>query len=291
LSFYGSVINYIARTFNKIKIKNNGEEEITLRAKKSDEILTLDTNKWIRLSPVNNDVEDKAAIKISHEPPQETKETTSISIDKNDISAGSTFHFNLLSYDENGHVSGLTEKEIKINIASEVARSTDKDAELERKINEEAARAKGEESRIDKRIDTLLGGVTDTFDTLLEIEEWINGDGINTVELTEAIAAEAKIRQEADAELSNRIQGNTTRLDTLQGTIDEEGSVAYMIAKESDSIDKKYETKDDAQKKLKEAKDYTDNSIAEIKVDSLYSPEAYYIADITQENGKIKPIW
>lgn len=64
-----------------------------------------------------------------------------------------------------------------------------------------------------------------------------------------------------------------------------------MIAKESDSIDKKYETKDDAQKKLKEAKDYADNSIAEIKVDSLYSPEAYYIADITQENGKIKPIW
>lgn len=64
-----------------------------------------------------------------------------------------------------------------------------------------------------------------------------------------------------------------------------------MIAKESDSIDKKYETKDDAQEKLKESKDYTDNSIAEIKVDSLYSPEAYYIADITQEEGKIKPIW
>ena len=69
MSFYGSVINYIARTFNKLKIKNNGEEEITLRAKKSDEILTLDTDKWIKLSPVNNDIEDKAAIKISHEPP------------------------------------------------------------------------------------------------------------------------------------------------------------------------------------------------------------------------------
>ena len=54
----------------------------------------------------------------------------------------------------------------------------------------------------------ILGeGLTETFDTLKEIEDWINGAGVNATELTEAIAAEAKIRGEADQELAGDIAG------------------------------------------------------------------------------------
>ena len=54
--------------------------------------------------------------------------------------------------------------------------------------------------------DAILGeGVKDTFDTLLEIQQWIEGDGVNVTELTEAIAAEAKLRGEEDTKLQNQI--------------------------------------------------------------------------------------
>ena len=45
----------------------------------------------------------------------------------------------------------------------------------------------------------------DTFDTLVEIQQWIEGDGVNATELTEAIAAEAKTRGEEDTKLQNQI--------------------------------------------------------------------------------------
>lgn len=45
--------------------------------------------------------------------------------------------------------------------------------------------------------DALLGeGIKDTFDTLVEIQTWIEGDGVNATELSGAIAAEAKTRGE-----------------------------------------------------------------------------------------------
>lgn len=55
--------------------------------------------------------------------------------------------------------------------------------------------------------DAILGdGIKDTFDTLVEIQTWIEGDGVNVTELTEAIAAEAKTRGEEDAKLSKAIE-------------------------------------------------------------------------------------
>ena len=55
--------------------------------------------------------------------------------------------------------------------------------------------------------DAILGdGIKDTFDTLVEIQTWIEGDGVNATELTEAIAAEAKTRGEEDAKLSKAIE-------------------------------------------------------------------------------------
>ena len=59
--------------------------------------------------------------------------------------------------------------------------------------------------------DAILGdGIKDTFDTLVEIQTWIEGDGVNATELTEAIAAEAKTRGEEDAKLSKAIADEAT---------------------------------------------------------------------------------
>lgn len=53
---------------------------------------------------------------------------------------------------------------------------------------------------------SILGeGLTETFDTLKEIEDWINGAGVNATELATAIADEAGLREAADAGLSDRI--------------------------------------------------------------------------------------
>ena len=54
--------------------------------------------------------------------------------------------------------------------------------------------------------DAILGeGIKDTFDTLKEIQDWIEGDGVNATELTGAIAAEAKTREDADKAINDRI--------------------------------------------------------------------------------------
>ena len=74
------------------------------------------------------------------------------------------------------------------------------------------------------------GTLKDTYDTLLEIQQWIEGDGVNTTELTTAIATETENRQKADEAINNTIA-------TL-------------------------ETKSDASAKLAEAKGYTDTEVA-----------------------------
>lgn len=52
----------------------------------------------------------------------------------------------------------------------------------------------------------ILGeGITETFDTLVEIQNWINGAGVNATELSEAIAAEAKLRGDEDTRLAGLI--------------------------------------------------------------------------------------
>ena len=69
--------------------------------------------------------------------------------------------------------------------------------------------------------DALLGeGIKDTFDTLVEIQTWIEGDGVNATELSGAIAAEAKIRADADEEIDGR-------LNSLEALVGAEGKVAH----------------------------------------------------------------
>lgn len=45
----------------------------------------------------------------------------------------------------------------------------------------------------------------EAYDTLVEIQQWIEGDGVNTTELTQAIAAETKAREDADKAINDTI--------------------------------------------------------------------------------------
>lgn len=60
---------------------------------------------------------------------------------------------------------------------------------------------------VDDEIDKILGSeeLNKTFDTLKEIQDWILGDGVNTTELTTAIAEEANIRATQDNALQQNI--------------------------------------------------------------------------------------
>ena len=75
------------------------------------------------------------------------------------------------------------------------------------------------------RLDTFLNDadLNSTVDTLKEIQDWINGDGVNATELTEAIAAEAKLRKDADTSLGLRIDG-------VKATADAAAAKTYVDA-------------------------------------------------------------
>jgi hypothetical protein len=78
------------------------------------------------------------------------------------------------------------------NLSAEILRA--KEAEAEALTNAK--------DYIDKVKTDILGeGITETFDTLVEIQDWINGDGINATELTKAIADEAKLRNDEDTDI------------------------------------------------------------------------------------------
>lgn len=61
------------------------------------------------------------------------------------------------------------------------------------------------------KTDILGEGITETFDTLVEIQDWINGDGVNATELTAAIAEEARLRKEGDEAVTADIDARYTK--------------------------------------------------------------------------------
>lgn len=62
----------------------------------------------------------------------------------------------------------------------------------------------------------------EAYDTLVEIQEWIEGDGINVTELTEALAGEAKLRKEEDERLAGLIADEVKdREDAVKGVQDQ----------------------------------------------------------------------
>lgn len=77
-------------------------------------------------------------------------------------------------------------------------------ADATSKANTAEANAK---AYTDEMKNAILGeGISETFDTLKEIQNWIEGDGVNATELTTAIADEAKARGEADAVFEERVK-------------------------------------------------------------------------------------
>ena len=76
-------------------------------------------------------------------------------------------------------------------------------AYVDEEVGAVAAVANAAKNRIDTFLDTE--GVADTVDSLHDIKAWMDGEGVNATELTQAIAAEAKLREDADDALDSRI--------------------------------------------------------------------------------------
>lgn len=96
--------------------------------------------------------------------------------------------------------------------------------------------------------DAILGeGIKDTFDTLVEIQTWIEGAGVNATELTEAIAAEAKIREEEDAKKVDKTTYETHLTTQAQKDAAQDKALTDAIAAEVQRAEGKYEEKGVAQ--------------------------------------------
>lgn len=123
--------------------------------------------------------------------------------------------------------------------------------------NEEAAAA------AEAMKNAILGeGVSETFDTLKEIQTWIEGDGVNATELTEAIAGEAALREQADTALGNRVTAvegtsHTHANKNLLDTITDENVHAHANKTVLDGITSEKVTAWDAAEG--NAKTYADN--------------------------------
>ena len=77
-------------------------------------------------------------------------------------------------------------------------------AELDKIVEGDKAKWDDAVSRLDN---FLIGtGTVDVVDTLQDIKTWMEGEGVVATELTEAIAAEAKLRGEADEAMDTRIK-------------------------------------------------------------------------------------
>lgn len=87
------------------------------------------------------------------------------------------------------------------------ATKAEMEAETEAREAAEAQVLADAQAYADDLKDAILGeGIKDTFDTLKEIQDWIEGDGVNATELTTAIAEEAGLRKAADDALAERIK-------------------------------------------------------------------------------------
>ena len=93
--------------------------------------------------------------------------------------------------------------------ADAAATKTALEGEIDRATKAEAKALEDAKKYTDDMKDALLGeGIKDTFDTLVEIQNWIEGDGVNATELSEAIAAEAKTRGEEITRVEGLISKN-----------------------------------------------------------------------------------
>lgn len=120
-------------------------------------------------------------------------------------------------------------------------------------LADEIARAKAAEAQAladakeyaDDLKDSILGeGISETFDTLKEIQTWIEGDGVNATELSGAIAAEAKTRGEEDSRLEDLIEANANAIAALNAADGKVANAAYADKANSLTDAAKAEVKD-----------------------------------------------
>ena len=108
-----------------------------------------------------------------------------------------------------------------------VASKADKsalEAEVSRAKAAEAKALEDAKAYVDDVKEALLGeGIKDTFDTLVEIQNWIEGDGVNAGELSVAIATEKSRAEAEEARLAGLIADNAEAIEALNAA---DGKVA-----------------------------------------------------------------
>ena len=98
------------------------------------------------------------------------------------------------------------------------------EAEVSRATAAEAKALEDAKAYTDEVKTALLGeGIKDTFDTLVEIQNWIEGDGVNATELSSAIAAEKSRAETEEARLAGLIADNAEAIEALNAA---DGKVA-----------------------------------------------------------------
>lgn len=156
--------------------------------------------------------------------------------------------------------------------------------------------AEGDKAKWDdavSRLDNFLvgTGIADVVDTLQDIKNWMDSDGVVATELTEAIAAEAKLRGDADDAMDARVkvlegynhdayiaadaQVLTDAKAYVDGKVDGKfdavGAAAQALADAKAYVDGKVDGKFDevgaAAQALTDAKGYTDEKLSVIKID------------------------
>jgi hypothetical protein len=118
------------------------------------------------------------------------------------------------------------------------------------------------------RVDTFLDttGVADTVDTLKDIQDWINGEGVNATELASEIAKIDASYKAADASLSSRIgtiEGDYLKSSdktALQGNIDAVSGVANAAAVKT-TTDASLALKADASSVYTKSETYTQTEV------------------------------
>lgn len=142
---------------------------------------------------------------------------------------------------------------------------------------------------------SILGeGISTTFDTLVEIQNWINGAGVNATELTEAIAVETQNRANADTRIEGLITSETNRAtgeeQRLEGKIDANTAVLTGLGiannKVATAVNAEKLGNVEASKYLKkeEAAGYSD-ILTKTKAQETYQPKGNYATSAQGEKA------
>lgn len=192
MSFYGSVINYLAKAFNKIKINNE-----IIQANSYDDQLEIQSDEWINLkSNINNNsihiMHSSAQIPTSEQPCSILIGTVNPDSEngiklEGDITNGESLIISLPTFDDKGHQAGSQTYHLKL--------LTDK---LKQDILGE-------------------GKISEAFDTLQEIATWIQQEGIDATELTkEIVKIQVQLQKyETSESVSRKIEEAISQMELL----------------------------------------------------------------------------